>query len=440
MSTYRFQLRNYHAVKMADVKVDGITVISGLNGTGKSTIARWLYYVVDVLCNYDRKVEQEGQIRFMYFIQNLRHAVLSLGNPAQSQAMSSLYSDLRLASKIYLPDMVEVVDRIVGIVSEALSDSLSNVTDSSSLRRYEEFFNVEYDDKTSFGEFVIKVKESIYKDYKNILGDVLNKLSNHTAENFKDKLISRLNPEVDGPDNFEIEFSEDGEYLITDAGFGIPLNLRNVIYVNTQNLGQSFSLFGDSDLELMLSEKREDEASASANAIARLISRLIHGEVRVDKKGSKGSVIGPRHTFNFVADNGDTYNLRGAATGVISFSYLLQLLKNGWIDENTLLIIDEPECHLHPQWIVEYAHTLVRINKHIGAKIVISSHNPDMVAAIQAISSYENVLDNLNYYIAKPSEESDGQYEFHCLGSEFSDIFDAFNVSIDRINSYLPQE
>lgn len=436
MSSYRFQLRDYHAVKNADVRLDGITVISGLNGTGKSTIARWLYYVVDVLCNYDRMVEEDSHSQFISFIKKMRFAVPSYGHPSHDQTIYSILRDLRQAPNIYLPDMKDVVERVASIVVESLNESISDKYEQPSLRRYEEFFNIISNNDDSFDDFLIKVRESIYSDYKNILEDELDKLSHHTHVYFNEKLISKIDPEIDGPESFEIDFSEDGVDLINNESFSIPLNLRNVIYVNTQNLGKSISRFGDSDLEQMLSEKRDSAVPASANAIAKLISRLIHGDVKVKKENNE---VITDSRFNFVEDNGATYHLRGAATGVISFSYLLQLLKNGWIDENTLLIIDEPECHLHPQWIVEYAHMLVRINKLIGAKIVVSSHNPDMVSALQAISAYEGILDNLNFYIAEPSTESERQYEFRSLGSEYSDIFDAFNVSIGRINSFLPE-
>lgn len=439
MSSYRFQLSDYHAVKNADVKINGITVISGLNGTGKTTIARWLYYVVDVLCNYESKVEQVAQIKFWNFIQKLSHAVMSFGDSSKNQAMTTILRDLRLTPKIFIPDMKEIVDRVISIISESLSESFANQPEQPSFRRYEEFFNIKYDTTDSIEELVLKVQQSIYTDYKNILEEVIDKTTYHTIENFKEKLIFQFDLDLDGPCNSVIEFSEDGVDLIGNNEFSFPLNLRNVIYVNTQNFGKSFSLFGDNDLEQMLSKKRDGEVSASANAIAKLISRLIHGEVKVKKRDSE-VIFGSKHSFQFVEDSGLTYNLRGAATGVISFSYLLQLLKNGWIDENTLFIIDEPECHLHPQWIVEYAHMLVRINKYIGAKIVISSHNPDMVSAIQAISSHEGTLDNLNFYLAEPSTESEGQYEFRCLGTKYSEIFDAFNVSIDRINAFLPEE
>jgi len=62
-----------------------------------------------------------------------------------------------------------------------------------------------------------------------------------------------------------------------------------------------------------------------------------------------------------------------------------------------LLIIDEPEAHLHPQWIVEYARILVLLNKKLGVKFMIASHNPDMVSALRYISEKEEILQNVHF-------------------------------------------
>jgi predicted ATPase len=111
------------------------------------------------------------------------------------------------------------------------------------------------------------------------------------------------------------------------------------------------------------------------------------------------------------------------------------LLKSGYLDSKTLLIIDEPEVHLHPQWIIEYARLMVLLNKELGVKFFIATHNPDMVSAIRYISEKEGISNKLNFYLAEESEVK-YQYNYKHLGIEIDEIFASFNIAIDRINQY----
>ena len=38
-------IKDFKAIKRADVQLDGITVVSGINGCGKSTMSKLLYYI-----------------------------------------------------------------------------------------------------------------------------------------------------------------------------------------------------------------------------------------------------------------------------------------------------------------------------------------------------------------------------------------------------------
>ncbi|MDE6770719.1 MAG: ATP-binding protein, partial [Muribaculaceae bacterium] len=125
------------------------------------------------------------------------------------------------------------------------------------------------------------------------------------------------------------------------------------------------------------------------------------------------------------------------ATGMKSFAYILRLLQNGYIDSETLLIIDEPEAHLHPQWVVKFAKILVLIHKYLGTKIMIASHNPDMVAAINTIASVEGLDDATNFYQAY-KEPGSLKFSYKGFGNDVSTVFDCFNIALEHIDAYKP--
>jgi predicted ATPase len=102
-----------------------------------------------------------------------------------------------------------------------------------------------------------------------------------------------------------------------------------------------------------------------------------------------------------------------------------------------MLIVDEPEVHLHPRWIVEYARVLVLIQKYLHTTILIASHNPDMISAIKYISEKESISDSLAFYIAEEIDSDGfGKYKFKNLGTDIEEIFSSFNIALDRINLY----
>lgn len=432
MSSYIFELNDYHAVKNAEIRIDGITVLSGLNGSGKSTVARWLHHVVKVLNDYDSIVDREGVEQFMSFLSRVRRAVVSIDETGAAKVMNDIYDEAKMTGIASVAETSELYDRAMAVVRDVLANNLNRVTDLSDLKRYGDYFYVDMSGVNSIGEYIDKAMEYLEKSYLELLESVPEKKARRSFREFADTIFSIADGDIED-DEINLGFMEDGVEMITDGGFKLPLNLSNVIYIDTQKIGQAIGLFGSGELSNMLNTSK-GEIEPETEAIARLIQDLIGGDVSVNKE--KRLYTGPRQTYTFVRKDGGRFDLRGAATGIISFAYMLQLIKNGWLDKGTLLIIDEPECHLHPQWIVDYARMLVLLHKKLDVKILISSHNPDMVSAIESIARREDVLGQTCFYLAEADTESDGKYIFRNLGSSIEKIFDSFNIAIDRINCY----
>ncbi len=181
------------------------------------------------------------------------------------------------------------------------------------------------------------------------------------------------------------------------------------------------------DLNTLLTVSGKSSFSELSKTIS---TEITHGEVSIEDNS-----ISSINDFYYKRDDGSTYNLLDCASGVKSFAILQLLIKNGSISDKTLLIIDEPESNLHPQWMIEYARLIVLLNKKLGTKFFIASHNPDMVSAIKYISEKENVDEGLNFYLA---EKTNGKYMYNykALGKEIDPIFASFNIALDRINRY----
>lgn len=232
-----------------------------------------------------------------------------------------------------------------------------------------------------------------------------------------------------------ITLIEGEKSLIESEHFTPPLMLSRAIYIDSPMAvsGRNYFFGKDiwSEFHEYLYEENPEKKEKDVVSLSTQIQSVIGGEIQL--KEDKFDLDKEIHYVS--KDSGIDINIEDAATGIKSFAYLSQLLKNGWLDKETLLLIDEPEAHLHPQWIVEFARLLVKIRKELGVKIVIASHNPDMVAAIQSIAQKEQIIDDVVFYLAEKND-NEVNYTFVDKGIEISDIFESFNIALSRIELY----
>ena len=71
--------------------------------------------------------------------------------------------------------------------------------------------------------------------------------------------------------------------------------------------------------------------------------------------------------------------LQNLSTGLKSFVILKLLLEKGGLKEKDVVILDEPEIHLHPQWQIAYAELIVLIQKAFDLSIIVTTHSPYFV-------------------------------------------------------------
>ena len=90
------------------------------------------------------------------------------------------------------------------------------------------------------------------------------------------------------------------------------------------------------------------------------------------------------------------------------------------------MIFDEPENHLHPKWQLKFAEVIVKIVKS-GVKILVNSHSPYMIEALQRYSDKDKII--ANFYLAENGEISkvDGSNE-KTLSEIFKKLSEPFEV------------
>ena len=428
MSRYTFKLSNYHSIEEAEIILEGITILSGENGSGKSTISRWLYYLIRGTNEYEMFIEKEsiGEIRSL--LENIRRAsmVLDYDNVIRSTQTRQILSEIwNNGIELYQGKYNSIVDSFIDALYEKLSSrKLHNIA----FRRLSTIFQFELSKNDNIDSILDKISTKLRDGYQEIMF--------HTIEQKKKRdllslisIIRNISSPGDGWPN-ELSLYEDMSPIISKKEFREPVMLNRAIYYGTQRTINSLDY--DSDFDKLL-RKPLYEMPKQLGVLRMRIQSIINGSISYEDDSSllmdEPGLYYHRRTDNL------RIPLKQAATGITSFAYLLQLLNNGYLQKDTLLIIDEPEAHLHPQWIVEYAKLLVLLNKKIGMKILISSHNPDMVSALHSISRKEGVLDSVHFYVAHKQIEG-MRYSYKHLGTEIGEIFESFNIALSRIKMY----
>jgi len=90
-------------------------------------------------------------------------------------------------------------------------------------------------------------------------------------------------------------------------------------------------------------------------------------------------------------------------------------LANRQIEQRRILIIDEPEMHLHPQWQIVMAKLMVSLAKN-GIDILTNTHSPYILEGIKIYSEVMGIEKRTKFHLAdngviRPQESLEAIFE-----------------------------
>lgn len=428
---YTFSIRDYHAIQDAKIRIDGITVLAGINGSGKSTLSRWLYYLV----NATREFEQ---FQRRYFVDTLIREVDKVSRFFRPSAKYNNYILVKRQLRHFTQEDELDWDGMRSVYYafiEKAENDLCEYASERPLNGHLGSFLLERDmlEDMSPEDLISAYLQECSEAFEKGLDKYMHKVESYRREDLVKVITSEYSDGEQMPAN--ISLSEGETPLLEEETFKPPLMLNRAIYVDTpMAVSKRGYLTGNDiwdDFVSYLYRENPQKGRLPIDSLDVQIQSVIGGNIQLAEDN-----MGLERELHFVSkEQGIDIDVKDAATGVKTFAYMSQLLRNGWLDKETLLMIDEPEAHLHPQWIVEFARLLVIIHKVLGVKVLVASHNPDMVAAIQSIAQREEVIDKTVFYLAQRGK-NDPRYVFSDKGTEISDIFTSFNIALSRIEQY----
>ena len=125
------------------------------------------------------------------------------------------------------------------------------------------------------------------------------------------------------------------------------------------------------------------------------------------------------------------------STGLKSIALLEYALRIGAIKRGDILVLDEPEINLHPEWQKEYARALVMLQKLFYLKLIVTTHSPYFIRSIECFSDLNNTMDFLNVY---KITQTDGDsvvenlsYSEYCM----TELYDDLSAPLEELEEML---
>lgn len=408
----KLTIENIGNVKHAEIEINGISVIAGQNGTGKSTISRSLFSIFSA--NYDviKKISNDRTRAINDFLEDfLSDIEMNRKNNSEIGIVrgivpSFLYEEL---TKIISENLLIFLNKNYSEHNnESLKKSVIESINEFNKRNSKYFvLNVEDLDLNVLSE---NVKEILSQSDQSIFNQIL---TDHLTDEFHNQINNiyspltgiislrikneQINVEVNknrATADKLINFKTDVVY-IDDAAAIVENKFSNKF--SNKFLNKFLNKFNSKlDHNTHLMEQLGDERNNTYTLRAKITDRLnlVFNEINHILKTD---------SVNSSEDEEDEkkLNIINYSSGMKTFYLIKSLLENGVIRENGTLILDEPEVHLHPEWQLKFAEIIVLLQKEFGLHILINSHSPYLVEAIDIFSKKNDTNDSVKYYLAK---------------------------------------
>jgi len=412
------QLKNIGMIKEANVKLDGLTVIAGENNTGKSTVGKLLFSIIKASSRYKEDLEESKDDKIFSLIEKSYFQLRKKIDFSENIDLRELFYpprfkrdidekalkafDLRLNKIKSLKEkslfksedytskdeqyLSEIEDRILEIKRVFLSNDNKQEAQN---RAFKKVLMSEFKGKISNQDNLhekseIKVSEGEnrildieMKDDKVQLFEIIDELYFSDATFIETPAILQMSEAIDIAKTYFEEVDKDDRILRARRA-NIPLHIKDL----NDKLKVSFYDDAFFDIEDLLN-------SMDIKNLLEKLSKIIGGRIKYLKK---------EKDFKYITNSGKAYGSINTATGIKSFGIIQMLIKSGLIDERSLLILDEPEVHLHPKWQIKYAELIVELVKN-DITVLVTSHSPYMIEALQRYSALEKV--NSEFYLAE---------------------------------------
>lgn len=347
------------------ITMPAITLIAGENGTGKSTISKSLYMLLNAPLSIDKLILNEKR-RIQTRLRILTRE--------RSSSIREMLSDDDLLNDIVSKNP-RIADDLIWYRALQGVSSLEDIHDQELLSTLiKRIVNAEFD-----GQLLTMGKSDGYVGYEGSGSDSSIRINGDKYD---------ISAPMIGGSVLYLESISLLDYISSMRHSPSTLNHRN-------NAGNMLE-------DAVLRISRDDES---------LIDEIGRKRLKKDFSDSLHSMINGRFGYDresrsyYFESASNKYSLENVASGVKSFAALDLFISYGVLKSDSVLILDEPETNLHPLLQVRYAELLCSLIKKTNIRLIINSHSPFFIEALALYASKELPEDSLRLYFTRMHDD-----------------------------------
>ena len=377
----KLSIRNVGKLKEADVEINGITVITGENDTGKSTVGKVLWSVFNGFYEIDEKVYNEKVSELEKIVDKLMKA----------NGYNKITDNFK--------DFFGIFDRTEAKIAIELLKNNKNYSEDEIkiiINNYKKDLKIE-----NISNFVQEINETLKISDKEIIKVIVSRIMNKEFHNQINAVFSKEKMNI-------------GEISLKIKDKEIDLKIENNEILDVQNyfLINKETMYIDNPfiLDSYDFEDENHQTHLATNVFSENENSVI-SEIKVKKKLNNiyqklnsvlsGEILENKNSKFVYRKNGEDIDLKNLSTGLKTFAIIKMLLQNGTLEENGTIILDEPENHLHPEWQLKFAELIVLLQREFGMHILLTTHSPYFLNAIEVFSERHKIDDKCKYYVAE---------------------------------------
>lgn len=391
----RLTIRNVAKIKEASFELDGITVVAGENGSGKSTAAKALPSLVSANSRMNEDIEYQKKRSISRWLEDYYWA-------AEKQKNGRVFPSSKTGrEEIFLQTAGRILDSAGNPLSE---NSLSGIiSDVFSVSRNDVHLSRE---QLSAFNHILEMPEEELESYV-VLRSFRERFGEQVNSSYNDNEAS-VSVACDNGRKSEVVFA--ANEVRSFEPFDNVSRKMNAVFLEAPARFDSASpdmgkRINPTLMELLMKDVPSDEifedyrkAVESLKQIDSFIDDVIHGSFIRDAESRE-------LTFRDDQMPSSSFRMCNVASGVKVFAVLRRLVQNRSLNENDILVIDEPETGLHPEWQIKLARLLILMVQKMNIRVFLTTHSLYFLRAVEVLSSEMALGDRTCYYLMK--KESD---------------------------------